>query len=153
VLFAVTAASIAFALRVAPERTVHSLGQTVSVGTAPPTWHLKGPGQAVLFGQVIPTQVDFYGPVRDAINGADDTDRLVVEWATAGDEGPGPITSTATDALVATPADIVALRAADPAAARRARVDVREAVGERMAQGWVIAGVDAEGRYVLRPPS
>jgi predicted GNAT superfamily acetyltransferase len=98
-------------------------------------------------------EVDFYGPVRDTINGADDTDRLVVEWATAGDEGPGPITSTATDALVATPADIVALRAADPAAARRARVDVREAVGERMAQGWVIAGVDAEGRYVLRPPS
>src|SRR5438477_10433658 len=33
VLLAVTAASIAFALRVAPERTVHALGQTVSVGT------------------------------------------------------------------------------------------------------------------------
>ena len=36
----------------------------MSVGTAPPTWHLKGPGQAVLFGQTIPTQVEFFGPVR-----------------------------------------------------------------------------------------
>src|SRR4029079_4606882 len=64
VLLVVTAASIAFALRVTPERTVEAFGQTVSVGTAPPAWHLKGPGQAVLFGQTIPTQVDFVGPVR-----------------------------------------------------------------------------------------
>jgi hypothetical protein len=49
-------------------------------------------------------------------------------------------------------ADIVALRATDPAAAHRARVNVREAVGERMAAGWTIIGVDAEGSYVLRPP-
>ena len=34
-------------------------------------------------------EVDFYGPVRDAINGDDETDRLVVEWPTDGDEGPG----------------------------------------------------------------
>ena len=98
-------------------------------------------------------EVDFYGPVRDAINGDDDTDRLVVEWATAGEEGPGPIAATAADAVVATPSDIVALRASDPAAAHRARLEVREAVGERMAGGWTIAGVDAEGSYVLRPPS
>jgi predicted GNAT superfamily acetyltransferase len=106
---------------------------------------------ARLGARVTRYEVDFYGPVRDAINGDDDTDRLVVEWATAGDEGPGPITSTTADALVATPADIVALRASDPAAAHRARVVVREAVGERMAAGWVIAGVDAGGSYVLRP--
>ena len=60
VLLAVTVASIGFALRVTPERTVQALGQTVSVGPAPPTWHLKGPGQAVLFGQTIPTQVEFF---------------------------------------------------------------------------------------------
>src|SRR6478672_4117563 len=91
VLFAVTAASIAFALRVAPERTVHSLGQTVSVGTAPPTWHLKGPGQAVLFGQVIPTQVDFYGPVRPQLTLTD----ISLNEQVAGLFSPGPQASVA----------------------------------------------------------
>ena len=91
-------------------------------------------------------EVDFYGPVRDAINGDDDTDRLVVEWATAGEEGPGPIDATADDAVVATPEDIVALRATDPAAAHRARIEMRDAVGERMAAGWTIVGVDAAGQ-------
>ena len=98
-------------------------------------------------------EVDFYGPVRDAINGDDDTDRLVVEWATAGEEGPGPIAATAPDAVVATPSDIVALRATDAAAAHRARLEVREAVGARMAAGWTIVGVDVDGSYVLRLPS
>jgi predicted GNAT superfamily acetyltransferase len=98
-------------------------------------------------------EVDFYGPVRDAINGDDDTDRLVVEWVTAGEEGPGPIDATADDAVVATPEDIVALRATDPAAAYRARIEMRDAVGERMAAGWTIVGVDAQGSYVLRLPS
>ena len=98
-------------------------------------------------------EVDFYGPVRDSINGDDDTDRLVVEWATAGEEGPGPIAATAPDAVVATPSDIVALRATDAAAAHRARLEVREAVGARMAAGWTIVGVDVDGSYVLRLPS
>ncbi len=57
------------------------------------------------------------------------------------------------DAVVATPADIVALRASDPAAAHRARLEVREAVGARMAAGWTIVGVDVDGSYVLRLPS
>jgi predicted GNAT superfamily acetyltransferase len=98
-------------------------------------------------------EVDFYGPVGDSINGDDDTDRLVVEWATAGEEGPGPIAATAADAVVATPADIVALRATDSAGAHRARLEVREAIGERMAAGWTIVGVDVDGSYVLRSPS
>ena len=63
-LLVVSAASIAFALRVTPERTIDALGQTISVGTASPDWHLEGPGQAVLFGQTIPTEVRFIGPVR-----------------------------------------------------------------------------------------
>jgi len=74
-LLAVTVASIAFALQVTPERTVQALGQTVSVGTAPPTWHLKGPGQAVLFGQTIPTQVEFFGPVRPQLTLTDNRQR------------------------------------------------------------------------------
>ena len=91
ILLGVTAASIAFGLRVAPERTVHALGQTVSVGTAPPTWHLKGPGQAVLFGQVIPTQVDFYGPVRPQLTLTD----ISLNEQVAGLFSPGPHASVA----------------------------------------------------------
>ncbi len=34
-------------------------------------------------------EIDFYGPVRDAINGEDETDRLVVEWADRRGRGTG----------------------------------------------------------------
>lgn len=63
VLFAVTAASIAFALQVTPERSVSTLGQTIAVGTAP-RLSAGGPGEVVLFGRPLPTQVEFVGPVR-----------------------------------------------------------------------------------------
>ncbi len=63
-LVVVAAASIAFALRLTPERSVSVLGQTVAVGTAPPTLSTEGPGEVVLFGQSLPTQVHFIGPVR-----------------------------------------------------------------------------------------
>jgi lysophospholipase L1-like esterase len=90
-LLAVTVASIAFALQVTPERTVQALGQTVSVGTAPPTWHLKGPGQAVLFGQTIPTQVEFFGPVRPQLTLTD----ISLNEQVAGLFSPGPHASVA----------------------------------------------------------
>ena len=86
VLLLVAAASITFALRVTPERSVEAFGQTVSVGTAPPTWHLKGPGQAVLFGQTIPTQVDFVGPVRPQLTLTD----ISLNAQVAGLFSPGP---------------------------------------------------------------
>ncbi len=98
-------------------------------------------------------EVDFYGPVRDAINGDDETDRLVVEWATSGGEGPGPLPVSGAMTTVATPPDIVALRASDPGAAQRARLEVREALGVRMQAGWTIEGVTADGSYLLVPPS
>jgi lysophospholipase L1-like esterase len=63
-LLLVTAASIAFALQVTPPQTVSALGQTVEVGTAAPSASLRGPGEVVLFGQALPTEIDFVGPVR-----------------------------------------------------------------------------------------
>ena len=60
----VTVASIAFGLRVTPLQSVSALGQTVGVGTAPPTASLSGPGEVDLFGQSLPTEVRFLGPVR-----------------------------------------------------------------------------------------
>jgi lysophospholipase L1-like esterase len=63
-LLAITFASIAFGLRVTPPQTVSALGQTVGVGTAPPSFSLSGPGEVDLFGQALPTSIRFLGPVR-----------------------------------------------------------------------------------------
>jgi lysophospholipase L1-like esterase len=82
----VAAASIAFGLAVTPERAVTILGQTIRVGTAPPSWHLEGPGEAVLFGQTIPTQVHFIGPVRPRLTLTD----ISINEQVAGLFSPGP---------------------------------------------------------------
>jgi lysophospholipase L1-like esterase len=65
VLFlAVAAASIAVSLWATPMQQVSAAGQTVQVGVAPPSLDLSGPGQLVLFGQQLPTTLQFQGPVR-----------------------------------------------------------------------------------------
>ena len=65
VTFALVAAvSIAVALLLTPDRSITAFGQTVAVGTAPPSLSTEGPGQLVLFGQTIPTAVHFLGPIR-----------------------------------------------------------------------------------------
>jgi lysophospholipase L1-like esterase len=61
---AVAAASIAVSLWATPMQQVSAAGQTVQVGVAPPSLDLSGPGQLVLFGQQLPTSVQFEGPVR-----------------------------------------------------------------------------------------
>lgn len=58
------AVSIAAALWITPMQRVSAAGQTVQVGVAPPSWSLSGPGELDLFGQRIPTAVQFAGPVR-----------------------------------------------------------------------------------------
>ena len=63
-LLVVSAASIAFALQVTPAQSVTALGQTVEVGATAPSASWSGPGEVVLFGQTLPTEVDFVGPVR-----------------------------------------------------------------------------------------
>jgi lysophospholipase L1-like esterase len=61
---AVAVVSIVIALLLTPERSVTAFGQTVAVGTAPPSLSVRGPGELVLFGQTIPTAVQFLGPIR-----------------------------------------------------------------------------------------
>jgi len=63
-VLAVAAASITVALVVTPMQKVSAAGQTVAVGTTAPSWSLSGPAQLDLFGQHIPTNLDFFGPVR-----------------------------------------------------------------------------------------
>jgi hypothetical protein len=47
--------AVAVALLVTPMQTVHAAGQTVRVGV---------PGELGLFGQRLPTTIEFVGPVR-----------------------------------------------------------------------------------------
>ena len=63
-LVVITVASIAFGLRITPLQPVSALGQTVGVGSTSPTASLRGPGEVDLFGQPLPTQARFLGPVR-----------------------------------------------------------------------------------------
>ncbi len=90
-LLLVAAASIAFALRVTPEVSVSALGQTVAVGTAAPTLQTSGPGEVVLFGQSLPTRVDFLGPVRPRLVLTD----ISINQQVAGLFSPGPRPPTA----------------------------------------------------------
>jgi lysophospholipase L1-like esterase len=65
ILFIVVAgASIAIALEVTPQQTVTVAGQVIQVGASAPTLSLSGPGEVDLFGQSLPTNVQFTGPVR-----------------------------------------------------------------------------------------
>lgn len=121
---------------------------------------------------------NFYGRQFDAINGEEDSDRLLVRWSLrapeveracsggAGRTRPGPdaVPALTVDedggplpgrrdgatALVAVPSDIERLRAVDPAMARRWRVAVREALTGLVADGGRIEGFDRTGGYVVR---
>ena len=100
---------------------------------------------------------DFYGQMEDAINAGDRTDRLMAWWVVdserarrAASRGLSPYSTVPEGVIVVPlPDDIVAIRAADPAAALRWRLQVREQLTTAMAAGYVIDGVDADGAYVL----
>jgi lysophospholipase L1-like esterase len=51
-------------LLVAPQQTVNVAGQVIMVGATAPTLSLSGPGEIDLFGQSLPTNLHFLGPVR-----------------------------------------------------------------------------------------
>jgi predicted GNAT superfamily acetyltransferase len=122
---------------------------------------------------------DFYGPMRDGINGNSRTDRLLTSWdlqsaparaaalgrpsqvdvstlpgaavaLSAGPDGePVPGPSDAQTVLVAVPPDIEALRRTEPALAQSWRSALGEALGKVLADGAVVTGFDRAGWYVL----
>ncbi|MEO7125736.1 MAG: GDSL-type esterase/lipase family protein [Nakamurella sp.] len=57
-------ATIAVSLWITPMQQVSTAGQTVAVGVTAPQWSVYGPGEVDLFGQRLPTVVNFPGPVR-----------------------------------------------------------------------------------------
>jgi lysophospholipase L1-like esterase len=56
--------AIAVALQVTPLQTVSVAGQVIQVGATAPSLSLSGPGEIDLFGQSLPTNIQFTGPVR-----------------------------------------------------------------------------------------
>lgn len=93
---------------------------------------------------------NFYGAMSDAINGADDSDRILIRWDLAAPAVPSvPDPSTM---WVEVPADIESMRAVDRAEAHRWRTRVREELVARMTSGWRIVGFDRTHGYLLAPP-
>ncbi|MDF2506925.1 MAG: hypothetical protein K0Q52_784 [Microbacterium sp.] len=119
---------------------------------------------------------NFYGHMADALNGADDTDRMLVTWyvrdprvvaACHGDPAPasahdgapwlsvgedlGPLRH-ATDARlvrVALPRDIESLRLAEPARATAWRLALRETLGSALEGGGRVLSFDRSGAYTI----
>lgn len=95
--------------------------------------------------------VNFYGEMTDSINAHDESDRLVVAWATDPNATrPAPPTGS-TPVEVPTPDDIVVLRRTDPAAARRWRHDVRDRLEPLIAGGGTVTAFTRDGAYVVHP--
>ncbi len=106
----------------------------------------------VLGAEIDEYLVDFYGPMDDAINRGDQTDRLVAAWA-VGDSSPlPPVPEEWTETLVATPENVVALRRTDPRVAERWRIDVRRGLGGAIDNGGRVTGFTRAGEYVVRNP-
>lgn len=121
---------------------------------------------------------NFYGHMADALNGADDTDRMLVTWSlrdprvvAASDGTPCPPDPDARDAVpllsvgddlspqltptdarrvrVALPRDIEALRISDPDRATRWRLALRETLGDLLDARGRVLSFDRSGAYTI----
>jgi predicted GNAT superfamily acetyltransferase len=125
-------------------------------------------------------EVAFYGRMADGLNGDDDSDRLVARWSLAGGRAAAAAAGTAPDPArdstgsvdetlrdapdggpllrrdaaglwCRVPADIVALRRANPAEASRWRLAVRDVFRTAFAEGHVATHCTRTGWYLLSP--
>ncbi len=101
-----------------------------------------------LGAQVTGYRIDLYGPLGDAINAGDETDRLVVDWPTTGALVTGTVSAGTGAPVIVTPPDIEGLRITDPTSARQWRVDLRHRFLETLEHHRVI-GLDEGGGYVF----
>ncbi|MFJ5776923.1 GNAT family N-acetyltransferase [Streptomyces sp. NPDC093094] len=121
----------------------------------------------------------FYGAMHDAINGGDESDRVLAAWDLAarppGTDGTAPVPppvpadadrgvldrdgrpvlgpARSDTVLVDLPDDIEALRRTDPAAARAWRLAVRDTLGGLLAEGARVVGLHERRSYVVRRPA
>ncbi|WP_433404652.1 GNAT family N-acetyltransferase [Streptomyces sp. CA-146814] len=111
----------------------------------------------------------FYGAMDDAINGGDESDRVLTAWDLTAPEGPctfdlpagvargvrnddgrpviGP--TDADTVLIDLPDDIESLRRTDPSAAHDWRLAVRHTLGGLLAEGARVAGFHDRRSYVI----
>lgn len=113
---------------------------------------------------------DFYGPMSDAVNIGDRSDRMLAEWdltspvpagpqiadpsatavvTQAPDGGPRSHPAAGPHRTIALPPDFELLRSTDRPLAARWRQAVRAALADATAEGLAIAGLDAAGNYVI----
>jgi predicted GNAT superfamily acetyltransferase len=117
---------------------------------------------------------DFYGPLLDGVNGAGESDRVVLQWELAsrrateatsgplepvkhgrvilepGTDGNPSATQSGSEALLAwIPDDIVSLRRSDPPRAEAWREAVRLAVGGALADGYRGEAITRDGWLIL----
>lgn len=106
----------------------------------------------VLGARIADYHVNFYGEMTDSINASDESDRLLVAWATD-DPAPRPRSGAATVTHeLATPDDIVLLRRTDPLAAAEWRQSVRRKFTELLAAGGVVTAFTRSGSYIIETP-
>ncbi|WP_431804627.1 GNAT family N-acetyltransferase [Microbacterium sp. bgisy203] len=101
----------------------------------------------VLGARVTEYLVDQYGPMDDAVNRGDETDRLMVSWALA-----APARSPREEDVVTTvavPPDIETLRLTDPAEALEWRYRVRDAFLGLHEDGFAVVGFDDARGYLF----
>jgi predicted GNAT superfamily acetyltransferase len=104
----------------------------------------------VLGARVEEYLVDFYGPIEDAVNARDETDRLLVAWAVDDSRAVSSARPDGETIEVATPDDIVALRGTDPEAAAHWRRRLRTELAGALAAGGEVVGFTRDGAYVVR---
>ncbi|MDH2425585.1 GNAT family N-acetyltransferase [Sphaerisporangium sp. TRM90804] len=100
---------------------------------------------------------NFYGAMHDAVNGADETDRLVVRWSLLSPRVVAACSGTPferpargpSSRRVAAPADIEALRAGDAAAAVAWRRRLRDELAPLMAAGGRVVDFDRDLGYLV----
>ena len=102
----------------------------------------------VLRAQIHEYLVDFYGPIDDAINAGDESDRLLVAWPVS-DQPAAAARDTADTIAIATPDDIVVLRRTDRPAAAAWRQRLRTELGGRLADGGRVVGFTSRGEYLV----
>ncbi|MCB0965913.1 MAG: hypothetical protein KDB37_03680 [Ilumatobacter sp.] len=95
---------------------------------------------------------NFYGRMGDAINGDDDSDRLLVAWPTNASATRPTAPAGATVVEVETPDDIVRLRRTDITAAQAWRVRVRNELRDALDAGGVVTGFTRDGSYQVAVP-
>ena len=96
---------------------------------------------------------NFYGAMDDAMNGTDESDRLVAAWPVDESTVGEPTHGSGESLLVPTPHDIVIVRRTDPVAAHDWRLRVRTELGGALAAGHTVTGFTRDGSYIVERPA